>query len=253
MAARGASYRQILEKYFPSTSVRTGNLNAADLFWVTEGVADDRQVKFLPSGGTAVIPRSRRSLRSENFRISYPQGTNEHDVEQPLQLLQSSRQSLLARVTSLGMSVQFPALEIFINETTGDFVGRTGQPPWAAAATRNRTVDLQPLPTLKRRQILETTVRHELVHTLVESLGRGRAPRWLAEGLALHLAGEGQLVSRYRARSRMTVEEIEQQLSHAGASKSADQMRAAYAAAYHEVKRLIDNEGESGVWRRVAR
>jgi hypothetical protein len=32
-----------------------------------------------------------------------------------------------------------------------------------------------------------------------------------------------------------------------------NEMRAAYAAAYSEVKRLIDSEGEANVWRRVAK
>ena len=50
----------------------------------------------------------------------------------------------------------------------------------------------------------------------------------------------------------MKVEEIDRQLDTAS-SNSPDEMRAAYAAAYIEVKRLIDNEGEAGVWRRVVR
>ena len=92
------------------------------------------------------------------------------------------------------MSLQFPALEIFVNDTTGNFVGRTGQPPWAAAATRDRRIELQPLQILKRKRILETTLRHELAHTAIDVVGRGRAPRWLAEGLAIYLAGEGKFV-----------------------------------------------------------
>ena len=146
--------------------------------------------------------------------------------------------------------MQFPALEVFINETTGDFVGRTGQPAWAAAATKGSRIELQPLQTLKRRRVLETTLRHELVHTLVDVVGRGRTPRWLAEGLALHFAGEGRMMARYEPRKRMTTEEIEQKLAR---PNSADDMRVAYAAAYGEVLRLIKSEGEAKVWQRVAR
>ena len=185
MAARGASYRQILDKYFPSTHLGNGPSTAADLIW--------SPVKLNSSQRSSGLS-GRSSLRSEHFRISYPANVNRREVEQLLGLLQSNRQSLIARAAAAGMKVQIPSLEIFVNESTGNFVGRTGQPAWAAAATKGNTMDLQPLQTLKRRRILETTVRHELVHILVDSVGRGQTPRWLAEGLALHLAGEGRLV-----------------------------------------------------------
>jgi hypothetical protein len=72
----------------------------------------------------------------------------------------------------------------------------------------------------------------------------------LAEGLALHYADEGRLIARYEPRKRMTVEAIETQLAGA---RSADEMKMAYAAAYREVKRLISDEGETNLWRRVTR
>jgi hypothetical protein len=190
----------------------------------------------------------RQTLSSEDFRISYPATIERREIEALLSFLQSSRKSLLNRVASAGLNARLPALEIFINETTGDFVGRTGQPSWAAAATKNNRIELQPLATLQRRRILETTVRHELVHTLVDALGGGRAPRWLAEGLAIHFAQEGPLVSRYQPRHKLTVQEIEQKLD---SPQSANDMRAAYAAAYSEVRQLIRTEGETNVWRRV--
>ncbi len=196
-------------------------------------------------------PGTRRlSLRNENLRINYPASIARREIEALLRFLQSSQTALTARIAGAGVAGQFPALEVFINETTGDFVGRTGQPPWAAAATKGNHIELQPLETLRRRRILETTLRHELVHALVDVLGHGSTPRWLAEGLAVHLAGEGRMVARYGPRRRITTEEIEKQLLNA---KSADDMRVAYAAAYIEVKSLIHHEGEANVWRRVAK
>ena len=47
----------------------------------------------------------------------------------------------------------------------------------------------------------------------------------------------------------MSSDEIEQKLV---AANSSETMRVAYAAAYLEVKRLIESEGEAKVWRRVA-
>lgn len=285
MAMRGANYRQILEKYFPGTSVEAPVVESAkgagtsfphidmtmgllsqrpiyaDLLWNDypsfEGPSlSDRALRPVTPCSSVAVSRGATSqtshyiMESGGFQVSYPRTIDPREITALLRVLQWSKASLIARVTAAGVVGKFPALEIFVNETTGDFVGRTGLPPWASAATRASRIELQPLQTLKRRRILETTVRHELVHALLDRLGHGRTPRWLAEGLAIHLAGEGRMMGRYVPRQRMTIEELEQQLSNA---KSADEMKMAYAAAYNEVKRMINNEGEANIWRRVAR
>lgn len=241
MAARGANYRQILRKYFPTTHVAGEHAAAADLMWGSPEI-----IATLTRGEHV----TRLTISSEGFRITYPSTIKQSEAEDLLDLLQAARRSLIDQIASAGMALQFPTLEIFVNDTTGNFVGRTGQPPWAAAATRDKRIELQPLATLKRKRILETTVRHELAHAAIDVLGRGRAPRWLAEGLAIYLAGEGTFVERYAPRAQMKPEEIDHKLAGA---RSSQEMRIAYAAAYSEVKRLIQNEGEANVWRRVAR
>jgi hypothetical protein len=184
--------------------------------------------------------------RSSHFRLAHPQTLDRSDAEYVLNLLETNRTELLRRVSSAGIEAQLPNLEIVFNETTGDFVGRTGMPPWAAGATRKNQIELQPLKLLKQRRILETTLRHELVHVLIDAIGGGQTPRWLTEGMALFVAGEGRLLEQ---KSSMSVAAVKQALS---APKSAGEMKSAYAAAYNLVKELIRTEGEKKVWKRVA-
>ena len=184
--------------------------------------------------------------RSSHFRVNHSQTLERRDVEYVLNLLEANRTELLLRVSSAGIEARFPNLEVAFNETTGDFVGRTGMPPWAAAATKRNKIELQPLKLLKQRRILETTLRHELVHVLIDEIGGGQTPRWLTEGMALFLAGEGRLLEQ---KSSMSVAMVEQALA---TPKSAGEMKSAYAAAYNLVKELIRTEGEKKVWKRVA-
>lgn len=191
---------------------------------------------------------NRRTLSSEHFRLSYPARLSQREVEHVLRVLESNRADLIRRVSAGGVSFHLPTLEVFINESTGDFVGRTGQPPWVAAATLRNRIELQPFEVLAHRRILETTIRHELVHAAIDALGRGRTPRWLSEGLALHFAGEGPSALRYLGQSNVSKTELENRLPTVS---NADDMRVAYALAYLEVKRLISVDGEAAVWRRV--
>jgi stage II sporulation protein D len=218
MAQRGQNFSQILGRYFPVTTV-----------------------------GPQIKPIGR--ARSAHFSISSAEKLDPKEAEQLLGLLESNRGTLARRLTTAGVEFQFPAVEIFVNKTTGDFVGRTGMPPWAAAATRHNRIELQPLSLLKQRGILETTLRHELVHVVIEAVGGSQTPRWLAEGIALHLAGEGKLLEQHGKGPAPAPKELEQKLSTA---KTAAEMKDAYAAAYRSVRELIRMEGENKLWKRVA-
>ena len=212
-------------------------------------VSTSPRLHVSPSPRLHVFPSLRR-LSASNFQLTYPRTIETSEAEHLLGFLESNRAELLRRVSAAGVQVRFPNVEVFINETTGDFVGRTGMPAWAVAATKNNHIEVQPLSLLKQRRILETTLRHELVHVLIDSMGNGQTPRWLAEGMAIHLAGEGKMIERYQQKNSMSVESVERALASA---KSAAEMRSAYAGAYKLVKDLIQAEGEEKVWATIRR
>ena len=146
-----------------------------------------------------------------------------------------------------GLSVH----EVVIHASTSEFAAATGQPWWASGATRGRRTDIQPVSVLRRRRVLESTLRHEYAHVVIEALGHSRTPRWLAEGLAIHFAGEGGALKHGVAKTgqtRLVLAELEERLKH---PRSADEMRLLYSGAYGEVLDLIRKQGESNVWRRV--
>jgi stage II sporulation protein D len=256
MAQRGVDYRRILAKYFPGTIIAEDHRSVAESMGVpTSAPRSEWQADVLlgrPRNQPAAFGRSssaRLNLSSEHFRLGFSAMNDRRDIAAVLSSLESSRAELLRRSATTRAVTAGPLINVNINDTTGDFVGRTGQPWWAAAATRGNQIELQPLEVLKRRGSLQTALRHELAHVFIDAISRGRVPHWLAEGFALHLAGEVRQISRYANGKELTIVELQSKLEHAG---SPEEMRAAYAAAYREVSWIIKSEGEAGVWRRIA-
>src|SRR5262249_2834046 len=104
-------------------------------------------------------------------------------------------------------------------------------------------------PLLKRRGVLTTTLRHELAHVFIDSIGGNRGPRWLGEGFAIHLAGEGRQFAHYSARAELSNDELERRLEH---PRTQTEMRELYAQAYRAVAELVRQQGEASVWKKLA-
>ena len=273
-AARGASYRQILARYFPGAAL--GELRDADVGTrVDESGAVDSHVSHDVSSSADVEeaidsrpatfqltsyvssppslnqrPAGGGQLRSEHFRVSYPARTARAEVEALLRTLEAAYADVSGRLERAGAGARVPSTEVVVYETTGEFVGATGRPAWVAAVTERGRISFQPLAVLRRRGVLTTTPRHEFVHAALEAAGTGRAPLWLVEGLAAHVAGEGRALASALPRKRLTIEEVERGLA---GDPSAQEMRALYASAYAEVSALVRREGEAAVWRRALR
>ena len=243
-ARRGMNYRQIVSFYFPGLG--THRFQRASL----GGSPRLTQVNYWPRphAGSDAYPRT---LSSEHFRASFGAGNDRREVENALRILESARTDLLRRLekASLQLNESSP-FEIAIHATTADFIAATGLSGWAAGATRGRRIELQPLKLLRKRGAIAMTLRHELTHSVIELLGAQRAPRWLAEGLCLHVSGEGRAMTRIKITKPLSLNELEQRLSGPVSAADAKEL---YALAYRQVQALIAAKGESSVWQLVAK
>ncbi|HEY8460191.1 MAG TPA: SpoIID/LytB domain-containing protein [Blastocatellia bacterium] len=257
-ARRGMSFRQILNHYFPGTKLtRLGpaRLGAGEDSSGSRRIFNNSisHISYETSNMEYGM-RQKSSLSSEHFRITYPAKTDRRLIESALGAFEKARADLLRRLEAASLMLAAPGpFEVVVHATTADFIDATGQPGWAAGATRGRRIELQPLDLLRRRGILNATLRHEMAHAVMEALSGARAsglPRWIAEGLAIHVAGEAAALPRINNKNRLSREDLERKLMR---SASATESRKLYAMAYYEVRAMIDAEGEASVWRRVWR
>ena len=153
MAARGASYQKILEKYFPGAVVKRKVKKDGGGDIVKVNVTGESKADILlntlsysysgPAGRTTSLRTL--TISSEHFRLAYPEDVDRRTTSQILNTLELTRNDYLRRASSASTKVNVPRLEIRLNESTGDFTSRTGQPWWAAAATKGNRIELQPV------------------------------------------------------------------------------------------------------------
>lgn len=89
-----------------------------------------------------------------------------------------------------------PALRIY--PTVAAFRDATGQPGTVAAVTTGSTIRMQPIATLRSRNVLDSTLLHEMLHVVMESNTTAQHPWWFREGMVLVIANEQPSDPRYR-------------------------------------------------------
>ena len=202
MGVLGRSYREILAFYFPGAAL---GITGRGLTW--QRMAGERVALFTtePSLDGVVLALSERELRAaaERLRVEAPDG-----VEIRL----------------------YPDLDSFRNAT--------GEPGWVAARTDGRRVHLQPEAVLRQHGALESTLRHEMLHVVVESQAAAGLPPWFREGLVEYLTGGGKRA--VRAASGETDSAMRQR-------GNAVEARRAYEQAAARVAGLVARYGESVV------
>lgn len=204
MAAEGKSYRQILSFYYPGTTL---GVSAHDLAW--------------------------QQRQSTHFQLLSTQ------PDQDSSILREAETALTSAQSDVGWSLTFtPQLRVF--PSLDAYRNTTGQPGWVAAFTQGHTISLQPLSVLRNKSALQSTLRHELLHLLLESRARADTPLWFREGLALYFTDP----DRRDNPAHMSFNEVEACFEHPA---SREALERCYTAARTRVARLVEQNGRETV------
>lgn len=206
MAREGKSYREILSFYYPGTEIGAQTAVAAQ--WETRRSEHVELLSTQPDVDSTILPVAERILKEDELAIGW--GAN-------------------------------AGIQLRVFATMDAYRDTTGEPGWVAASTRGRTIRLQPLSELEKRAIVESTLRHEIFHVLVEEKATAGTPIWFREGLVLYLADStgktmGQLL--------LSDQQMEAALS---LPRSQEDVRRAYAAAESRVTKLVRDYGKETV------
>jgi len=204
MAREGKTYREILSFYYPGTQL----VAARTATWQKQSSERFELLSTNPQADSAILPVAERILKDDERAIGW---------------------QLAYR----------PQLQIF--PTMDAYRDTTGEPGWVAASVRGHTIRLQPLIELQRRSIVESTLRHEIFHLLVESHTKAGTPVWFREGIVLYLSNPDAAPA---ISATMSDEQIEAILLHTATREDEEK---AYAAAQNRVATVVQMYGRQTV------
>jgi len=203
MGEQGHTYREILAYYYPGTAI---GLNAQGLSW-----------EKLPGESLDLI------------------STNRNDAATLLPLAERALHDAIERT---GWDIKTrPQVKVY--PTIFIYRDATGEPGWVAASTRGSIVRLQPITTLQRTHSLDSTLRHEFLHMLIESQARPDTPLWSREGLAIYLTNPAAAIPR-----TVDVVALEKRLH---SLRTEEEMRTAYGDCAAAVADAVQKNGLKAV------
>jgi stage II sporulation protein D len=200
MAREGKSYREILAFYYPRAVI---------------GVA-----------ASGIVWKKSASSRLDVFSVD----------DESVSILQSAMRALAwAEAQTHMQPAERPA--VYVYPSVEMFRNATGEPGWVAASTRDNNIRMQPAKVLGSR--VEGTLRHELIHLLLESHTAPGTPLLFREGMAMLLSGDAP-----HGPQTLSAQRMESILRERGDAK---QMQAAYASSLATVARLEQRYGRSSL------
>jgi stage II sporulation protein D len=201
MGLAGQTYREILAFYYPGTVLAR---NGEGLKWVRMAGEGVTVLSTHPDQDRAVLNVSEELIRELKIRF---------DETAPASTI---------RV--------YPNVETFRNAT--------GEPGWVAARAAGSVIELQPTAVLQARGVLSSTLRHELLHIMIEQQAAPGLPVWFREGLVEYLDNS----ERRRTGDARTATDADLQQR-----QNLPQARAGYAEARARVNQLVLRYGDAAV------
>jgi stage II sporulation protein D len=209
MGAEGKSYREILAFYYPGTAV---GLTAQGLDW---SALHGERIDLLttqPDADRTLLPHAESLLRAVEQQTGWS----------------------LAAHAQLRV---YPTVAVYRNATAA--------PGWVAGNTKGRIIRIEPPAVLRAAGALDSTLRHEFLHILVESRARAGLPLWFREGLVLYLGNEQRQAKPSSAPAeRIDFAALEENLVW---PKSATAAQSAYRQAQRAVAQLVATRGRGEV------
>ena len=203
MGEEGKTYQEILAFYYPGTKL---GKSAQGITW--------------------------QKLTGENIELL----TTRPDADR-IYLSIAGRLTREAETTTGLTFASMPQWKLY--PTVAMFRDATGEPGWVAAATRVRTIQTQPAEVLKQAGTLESTLRHELLHILIEAHAKPGTPLWFREGLVLYLSEPNAVVDS--SNEFKGGGELEKAIAN---PTSESQLRVAYSQAHAKVAAMAKRYGK---------
>ncbi len=205
MGEEGHSYREILSFYYPGTRL---GASAQGIPWQQFANEDVALLTTRPDRDRSLLTLATGLM---------------HESEE--------NTGLLFRAS--------PRLKIY--PTVAAFRNSTGEPGWVAASTRGRTIQMQPSDVLREAGTLESTIRHELLHMLIDSYALPGTPLWFREGLVLYLTAPNS------SKQSENVDDLQGLEKALRAPASEEELRHAYAGARARVAQLARQHGKESL------
>lgn len=182
-------------------------------------------------------------LANDYFEVWYPVGrtTVTHGMRVFIEIM-PARQKL---EQFFGRAPEHP-LVIHIPPHMENYKAETGRDWWYYGDLRSDSLTFQPVYVLVKRHLASIAIPHEYYQWAIGRLTNYAATRWLEEGVASYLCGEGDLldiqIKEFSADAvPMSVAKVDDVLIMEETKQDA---RIAYYHSYRMVKQIVDEFGE---------
>jgi stage II sporulation protein D len=174
LAARGQTATQILGRYYPGLDIVAFGGPANSIARAAPPASIPARAPLVLAPAAAPSP----------VTLALP---DDDEGERPaIEALALRARDDIAK--TLGVTAP-PHLALRFHATTQSYERATGQAWFTSGAIVANEVHLLPLAVLRDRGVLERTVRHELVHLMLDE-PLTRRPAWISEGAAQYFSGQ---------------------------------------------------------------